>query len=165
MRPYRITRVLPTTRFQSTHPLRGATKGNGWSSRQQEFQSTHPLRGATIYGITGLMRKEFQSTHPLRGATLVPRQVSILVLFQSTHPLRGATCRPGRRRTLNSVSIHAPLARCDLRLRGKGHRLLCFNPRTPCEVRLPMAVMPPSFRCFNPRTPCEVRRYWIANGR
>ena len=57
------------------------------------FQSTHPLRGATL-DVAGdhRARVRFQSTHPLRGATLFVRSFSVfLLLFQSTHPLRGAT--------------------------------------------------------------------------
>ena len=34
-------------KFQSTHPLRGATSRVGKIKRQDGFQSTHPLRGAT----------------------------------------------------------------------------------------------------------------------
>ena len=34
--------------FQSTHPLRGATKRLPKTGLLDEFQSTHPLRGATI---------------------------------------------------------------------------------------------------------------------
>ena len=39
-----------------------------WASSR--FQSTHPLRGATKSGIAAHGRITFQSTHPLRGATL-----------------------------------------------------------------------------------------------
>ena len=56
------------------------------------FQSTHPLRGATrrtpCAPVPGL---PFQSTHPLRGATNPPARPAYIVQFQSTHPLRGAT--------------------------------------------------------------------------
>ena len=36
-------------RFQSTHPLRGATLSDFGDNLDRAFQSTHPLRGATVY--------------------------------------------------------------------------------------------------------------------
>ena len=36
-----------STTFQSTHPLRGATRAQQLSRSRDRFQSTHPLRGAT----------------------------------------------------------------------------------------------------------------------
>ena len=36
-------------RFQSTHPLRGATTDSELTAAVIEFQSTHPLRGATVF--------------------------------------------------------------------------------------------------------------------
>ena len=102
--------------FQSTHPLRGATKDLGFVGRVGEFQSTHPLRGATTSTRRSLMHSldfnprtpcgvrlravpraavigAFQSTHPLRGATAVSEEGVISWTFQSTHPLRGATAK------------------------------------------------------------------------
>ena len=41
------------------------------ATRAPRFQSTHPLRGATrCLCLHGFKRELFQSTHPLRGATL-----------------------------------------------------------------------------------------------
>ena len=59
----------------------------------RKFQSTHPLRGATITssGSAFLTPLRFQSTHPLRGATSRGRFGGAKPIFQSTHPLRGAT--------------------------------------------------------------------------
>ncbi len=77
----------------------------------------------------------FQSTHPLRGATLCPDRAQGGWTFQSTHPLRGATVMCAGFKLGNSISIHAPLAGCDI-----WYSLSCvassnFNPRTPCGVR------------------------------
>ena len=58
----------------------------------QAFQSTHPLRGATSSDVLSDSRLPFQSTHPLRGAT------------------RGGVHQPQH----HGISIHAPLAGCDL---------------------------------------------------
>ena len=39
---------------------------------------------------------------------------------------------------VHPVSIHALLAECDAVQGGNAHAGLCFNPRTPCGVRLPL---------------------------
>ena len=57
-------------------------------------------------------------------------------IFQSTHPLRGATRRSGGDRVLPLISLHAPLAGCDLQARQGLPAFRDFNPRTPCGVRL-----------------------------
>ena len=149
-------------RFQSTHPLRGATEENSPSQSGWGFQSTHPLRGATSAaffpahrwrrdfnprtpcgvrppsaGAAAVPPSAFQSTHPLRGATPSTRRHRLAssyfnprtpcgvrqrdradrraaVGFQSTHPLRGATQTTAFRRRGFGISIHAPLAGCDV---------------------------------------------------
>ena len=104
-------------KFQSTHPIRGATPIGGVYFDGIIFQSTHPIRGATGSGIICAASWQFQSTHPMRGATTsvtycpIPgtdfnprtpcgvrhvRQVAgySTQKFQSTHPMRGATVFP-----------------------------------------------------------------------
>ena len=56
-----------------------------------KFQSTHPMRGATHCACTFCHTKKFQSTHPMRGATSSTMCVIFCLRFQSTHPMRGAT--------------------------------------------------------------------------
>ena len=122
--------------FQSTHPLRGATR-RSTSKLQVSIISIHaPLAGCDKIQATKIRLSRyfnprtpcgvrptiptgtrsagtFQSTHPLRGATIKVFEITIVKEFQSTHPLRGATMpyRPSRRR--ERISIHAPLAGCD----------------------------------------------------
>ena len=80
--------------FQSTHPLRGATRlPKPFPLPQPQFQSTHPLRGATRTADRFHATDTFQSTHPLRGATSIPTILKSACKFQSTHPLRGATAK------------------------------------------------------------------------
>ncbi len=79
-----------------------------------KFQSTLPLRGATrCVHDTNLNRYVFQSTLPLRGATLTRWGLRYWFAFQSTLPLRGATRPWSRRRSNGQISIHAPLAGSD----------------------------------------------------
>ena len=129
-------------KFQSTHPVRGATAQVGEDERPKTFQSTHPVRGATPlsnYIIAYL--QTFQSTHPVRGATLYVQRFSCqFELFQSTHPVRGAT-----------PNLIKPSA-----------ELINFNPRTPCGVRpWSFSMIIKGILYFNPRTPCGVRRISI----
>ena len=77
----------------------------------------------------------FQSTHPLRGATGRRAALDGAHGFQSTHPLRGATYRHGTIGIGTKISIHAPLAGCDLFGHISYFKSTYFNPRTPCGVR------------------------------
>ena len=63
------------------------------TTEQLKFQSTLPLRGATRVNKVNHNATVFQSTLPLRGATSTPDIVRIAYPFQSTLPLRGATRR------------------------------------------------------------------------
>ena len=127
-------------------------------SRELQFQSTHPLRGATKQMNDDGSALEFQSTHPLRGATRRARlRRQRHRVFQSTHPLRGAT--PHEVLHGESRGDFNPRTPCGVR-RARGVRLVGafhFNPRTPCGVRLYRCFPRRSIRHFNPRTPCGVR--------
>ena len=103
-------------RFQSTHPVRGATSPRQHRMPTIRFQSTHPVRGATSSMTSGGRSSTFQSTHPVRGATTVAIcAIWGSILFQSTHPVRGATRRKRRSNRRRNISIHAPRAGCDNR--------------------------------------------------
>ena len=106
-----------TDRFQSTHPLRGATIKPFFVAAACLFQSTHPLRGATRPDCfwQEQQTKYFNPRTPC-GVRQYPRRLETgrHVPFQSTHPLRGATMRP------DTCGVLPPY----------------FNPRTPCGVRL-----------------------------
>ena len=56
-----------------------------------------------------------------------------------------------------AISIHAPLARCDLFSKVTLLILPNFNPRTSCEVRRGRLPCCWRYEYFNPRTSCEVR--------
>ncbi len=58
--------------------------------------------------------------------------------FQSTHPLRGATGIEAGWGIEAGISIHAPLAGCDVFWTVFTEAWRYFNPRTPCGVRLPV---------------------------
>ena len=118
--PHGVRRIsksnfISSSRFQSTHPSRGATGFySSWRSSGQYFnpRTPHGVRlKAICHRVTKLL---FQSTHPSRGATRSIHTSFTFKAFQSTHPSRGATWRPD---TVWFVRCH-------------------FNPRTPHGVRL-----------------------------
>ena len=149
--------------FQSTHPLRGATRHLWRFFMDGLFQSTHPLRGATILRPISADASEISIHAPLAGCDslsrfilgpspnfnprtpcgvrpLICRNIWGEFLFQSTHPLRGATRRMCSRIQGFSISIHAPLAGCDNLTKGILWGWNDFNPRTPCGERLPVQL-------------------------
>ena len=157
---HRRAKSKESHKFQSTHPLRGATPSPP-SEHAQEYISIHaPLAGCDYKYLTHDKLTDISIHAPLAGCDLnshliasrlchfnprtpcgVRHLVWSLILkiigFQSTHPLRGATeeCLDLPAQTF--ISIHAPLAGCDLR-RGQRQLPECdFNPRTPCGVRPP----------------------------
>ena len=79
--------------FQSTRPMRGATRQHGGGELYERFQSTRPMRGATADLEASRSDMEFQSTRPMRGATYLH------------NPSTG---------NVMTVSIHAPHAGRDL---------------------------------------------------
>ena len=144
--------------FQSTHPLRGATRVKSCFVFARKISIHAPLAGCDARQILLCLRPEdfnprtpcgvrrrgweasmadgqFQSTHPLRGATAGRNGVLPLEQFQSTHPLRGATQNKHQQFAVQEISIHAPLAGCDYSSHHSRQDHRNFNPRTPCGVR------------------------------
>ena len=134
---------LARFRFQSTHPVWGATGHDAARPLRRHISIHAPRVGCDTWHPTtpeagtnfnprtpcgvrlagkwgnGTDRK-FQSTHPVWGATKLTDGSTVDQQFQSTHPVWGAT---------PSCFL---LSRC----------FTYFNPRTPCGVRL----RPPSWR-------------------
>ena len=129
------------SRFQSTLPMRGATRHffirypltrnfnphspcgerlagtlDEWAAKV--FQSTLPMRGATFFRVCGRNYHGFQSTLPMRGATRRRRHPQKPSPFQSTLPMRGATPDFLRAILTKEISIHTPHAGSDNKWRG-----------------------------------------------
>ena len=154
---------------------------------------TRTLNGVSIHaplaGCDSLLILAFVSDHCFNPRT--PRGVRPIFgivdeaenEFQSTHPSRGATDIPFRRQMPPRVSIHAPLAGCDMEDRLFLNPVASFNPRTPRGVRpsfvsqfLSVSLFQSTHpsrgatlqgfrhalqvRRFNPRTPRGVRPLW-----
>ena len=167
--------------FQSTHPLRGATRTYWIRITNKTFQSTHPLRGATAIHFLRLYAVKFQSTHPLRGATAhtchTNRQVQhfnprtpcgvrrrFLPPSQAPAPISIHAPLAGCDRTLLvtqmmiDISIHAPLAGCDDTRKKRRGDLPIFQSTHPLRGATRRGACSAGTRThFNPRTPCGVR--------
>ena len=101
-------------RFQSTHPLRGATPFCLRVPLLLFYFNPRTPCGVRLEKEPALFKLSiFQSTHPLRGAT--PRHLTAAHgLKISIHaPLAGCDCGCYRSRCRKDISIHAPLAGCD----------------------------------------------------
>ena len=125
--------------FQSTRPLRGATRPRAHGCVRGRRISIHaPLAGRDAIQVVALKHTIPISIHaPLAGRDLTEISTSLFTWeFQSTRPLRGAT----------------------MALYSSGASLTYFNPRAPCGARPSYTI--PSFALlyFNPRAPCGARR-------
>ena len=148
-----------SSRFQSTHPLRGATPSRSLKRHLKRiFQSTHPLRGATTTRTDGNARScNFNPRTPC-GVRLSSMGSEVVVLQISIHaPLAGCDSDTASPKTLRTISIHAPLAGCDQHQTCQGYRIQI-------SIHAPLAGRDPSRRLsdrcdryFNPRTPCGAR--------
>ena len=168
--------------FQSTHPLRGATRVPVDRHAVRLISIHAPLAGCdALVTVLSAMTGTFQSTHPLRGATAGKKALVRQALISIHAPLAGCDYTARQVALQLLISIHAPLAGCDGGMAGGGATWPHFNPRTPCGVRLapaaqlhgligfqsthplrgattPYGHSAYTSRNFNPRTPCGVRR-------
>ena len=138
----RARKILPPSRrFQSTHPLRGATiLSMSAEGICQHFNPRTPCGVRRLVAYRNRPTHNFNPRTPCGVRLTGPALPSRALLFQSTHPLRGATPprSPGsaamsnfnprtpcgvRRHCLHistfmgGISIHAPLAGCDAYIR------------------------------------------------
>ncbi len=128
---------ITKSRFQSTHPSRGATEYTTFCALFSHISIHAPLAGCdAAFSASFCLYESFQSTHPSRGATssLIPQGSA--VQFQSTHPSRGATRKSRLRGGLN----HAFQSTHPSRGATEGYTYIRygnddFNPRTPRGVR------------------------------
>ena len=102
--------------FNPRTPCGVRPQSNAETERQEQFQSTHPLRGATRWNATTTTKQcAFQSTHPLRGATSAVEQYLETGAISIHAPLAGCDASEARKSERLAISIHAPLAGCDHR--------------------------------------------------
>ena len=126
--------------FQSTHPMRGATRARTLKKKPAElFQSTHPMRGATREVGRKRRLSSFQSTHPMRGATYSHSGLTPNLTHFNPHTPCGVRPTPinftvQRRK----ISIHTPHAGCDLcdLISGEIDDISIHTPHAGCDHAL-----------------------------
>ena len=122
--------------FQSSHPIRGATKISAYVMGKERISIHAPHTGCdrAFCRVSG-GGSNFNPRTPYGVRLKTTSSPSWSKQFQSTHPIRGATCLVINGVTVFIISIHAPHTGCDARRSkrqvGKRH----FNPRTPYGVR------------------------------
>ena len=146
--------------FQSTRPVRGATRLGAGTVLVKEFQSTRPVRGATCMfvvrcscmkhfnprapcgarppGTRTRERNDMISIHaPRAGRDSRPALPGGVVRAISIHAPRAGRDAGDKYITgSNCISIHAPLAGCDVEhIQHTVWFSPYFNPRAPCGAR------------------------------
>ena len=177
--------MLNAIEFQSTRPLRGATKGKQYQENTDYISIHAPLAGRDTVAHFGLVIQcHFNPRAPCGARRFKASYAEISDAFQSTRPLRGATGVFVLSISGVGISIHAPLAGRDSPGAGCTKPTSDFNPRAPCGARhlqtagVPInvaisihaplagrdAMLNPilhSILHFNPRAPCGARLLWV----
>ena len=133
-----------------------------WSSLSSKFQSTHPVRGATAwYGYT-VCYSTISIHAPRAGcdvhsflATSRHRDISIHAPRAGCDGVQWISGWP------DPISIHAPRAGCDFVRSHPASPPRYFNPRTPCGVRLyynQFRGQPLTISIHAPRAGCDPQR-------
>ena len=108
-----------TARFQSTLPLRGATRRSSTPTERPKFQSTLPLRGATRLPGRDLPRgQHFNPRSPCGERREGELGAKAVWNFNPRSPCGERPSKTTMRRRSSGISIHAPLAGSDLEIIG-----------------------------------------------
>ena len=121
--------------FQSTLPMRGATRFSNSAHLPFQFQSTLPMRGAT-YAVGIIVQAILISIHaPHAGSdAALPVELQGHINFNPRSPC-GERLDANGFETVEPISIHAPHAGSD-GMRLALTSVFChFNPRSPCGER------------------------------
>ena len=143
--------------FQSTRPMRGATRMMMAERGVFSFQSTRPMRGATLHAATlaHFGRISIHAPHAGRDADDDGGKRRVLISIHAPHAGRDADDDGRKRRVL--ISIHAPHAGRDFTCCNTRPFRTNFNPRAPCGARLRYSLVDSVMLNFNPRAPCGAR--------
>ena len=124
---------------------------------RRTFQSTHPVRGATRSRAEDQAGQEISIHAPRAGCDAARRTLSAV----SAHFNPRTPCGVRRRPPAPSPAppYFNPRTPCGVRLDPARISCFCanFNPRTPCGVRPHQSTTAHKMGDFNPRTPCGVR--------
>ena len=134
-RPERSSTSLTCRVFQSTLPMRGATRFSNSAHLPFQFQSTLPMRGAT-YAVGIIVQAILISIHaPHAGSdAALPVELQGHINFNPRSPC-GERLDANGFETVEPISIHAPHAGSDILDCTECKDLGYFNPRSPCGER------------------------------
>ena len=147
------------TRFQLTHPVRGATHITAESIHSVWISTHAPRAGCDRRAVRELPRRgNFNSRTPC-GVRPYPDIVcNDNCVFQLTHPVRGATKLTRICELIDRISTHAPRAGCDM-LQVEAPDFHLFQLTHPVRgATILLSKLPLVDFDFNSRTPCGVRR-------
>ena len=140
-------------KFQSTRPVRGATRPSSPFPLAVPFQSTRPVRGATRGCGSSACPQEFQSTRPVRGATSDSCRVRRRSCVSIHAPRAGRDGFVPQYAGVPRVSIHAPRAGRDTLQVFSVRLWKSFNPRAPCGARLSDSIARLNSKAFQSTRP------------
>ncbi len=134
--------------FQSTHPVRDATRNEWWWGFCMAISIHAPRTGCdAISDLVFVHQGEFQSTHPVRDATRIDVETfsSVDLNFNPRTPYGMRHGRPIRSFFSSEISIHAPRTGCDSMLFGlKTVKMISIHaPRTGCDCCLRLGQIKP----------------------
>ena len=129
-------------KFQSTLPLRGATRRDGIGRRGQRISIHAPLAGSDwLIAVTPDVVRYFNPRSPCGERLISNSYHHVKIRFQSTLPLRGATHWTPVFVVFAFISIHAPLAGSDT-VPGGRMRLACISIHAPLAGSDPFSIRP-----------------------
>ena len=147
--------------FQSTRPIRGATKYM-LPSNQGDYISIHaPHTGRDLQPQTEIHqnRISIHAPHTGRDSTKDANRAADKQ-FQSTRPIRGATLPPQMESHRNRISIHAPHTGRDSSARSRSFLSISFQSTRPIRGATQYGIRCKLFAVhFNPRAPYGARRH------
>ena len=125
------------SKFQSTHPVWGATRYHMGAFTDKKISIHAPRVGCdTNVERAELWQLQFQSTHPVWGATGYLWSEGINLIMISIHaPRVGCDFQETRRQCAHQISIHAPRVGCDTcESQPAGHQEISIHaPRVGCD--------------------------------
>ena len=122
------------------------------------FQSTLPLRGATRHVRNQQAHRAISIHTPLAGSDQAQDDDDGADGISIHTPLAGSDSCAAEVSARSEISIHTPLAGSDFTsMRLLGNRKNDFNPHSPCGERLRFSTKTIGRNYFNPHSPCGER--------
>ena len=146
--------------FQSTHPMRGATKRAGICGPLHHISIHAPHAGCdTGTMIANITHEVFQSTHPMRGATTCWRTGAPTAGHFNPRTPCGVRRHSDRRLAESDpISIHAPHAGCDCVARCPFLHPDCISihaPHAGCDLVISGAQLQRRISIHAPHAGCD----------